>query len=235
VTRVLVVEDDVVLRTAIRVTLGREGHEVAEAGDGGAALAEVRATAPDAIVLDLGLPDIDGLDLLPRLRALTAAPVVVLTARDDRPTTIAALDAGADDYVTKPFHRDLFTARVRAVLRRGGVAARSGVVEVGDLRIDLVARSVERGGVPVPLTPTERRLLEALVRRPGVLRPHADLLHEVWGPAYGTETTYLRTYVRQLRSKLGDDAADPRCIATEAGVGYRWIAEPGGRPDPPVA
>lgn len=222
--RILLVEDDRLLRTAMGVSLRRDGHVVVEAADGETAVA--RGGDADAVLLDLGLPDRDGLAVMAALRATRAVPVVVVTARDGHAEAVAALDAGADDYVTKPFVTEVLLARLRAALRRaaGGPPAADGVV------VDLVGRTVLRDGVVVPLTPIERRLLDALAGHPGVLRTRQELLREVWGPAYADETTYLRTYVRQLRAKLGDPADDPRLIATEPGTGYRWIG-PAGRRD----
>jgi two-component system KDP operon response regulator KdpE len=177
------------------------------------------------VILDLGLPDLEGLDVLERLRTFSRVPVIVLTARDAGTEKVRALERGADDYVTKPFDSEELVARVRAVLRRAPSAAPSPTtVHVDDLEIDLVRQRVLRGGDLVHLTRTELALLERLVTNPGKLLTQGYLLREVWGQGYSTETNYLRVYVGQLRKKLGDDAAHPRLILTEPGIGYRWIA-----------
>ena len=179
----------------------------------------------DLVVLDLGLPDMDGLDLLQRVRVLSAVPVVVLTARDLQSDKVQALDAGADDYVTKPFDTDELLARIRAALRRGPQAEQKPAhLHIDDLEIDMELRLVRLDGEVVHLTRTELELLEVLVAHPGQLLTQEFLLRTVWGPEYGTESNYLRVYIGQLRKKLGDDAARPRLILTEPGVGYRWIA-----------
>ena len=197
-----------------------------EAGSGEEALILAADRRPDLVLLDLGLPGIDGLETISRLRTFTDAPVIVLTARDRPADKVAALDAGADDYVTKPFDIDELLARVRAALRRSPTAS-SGptLVSVGDLEIDLVQRQVRDRDGSVHLTRTELELLEVLVTHPGKLLSHEYLLREVWGAGYRTESNYLRVYVRQLRKKLHDDAGDPHLILTEPGIGYRWIAE----------
>ena len=179
----------------------------------------------DVIVLDLGLPDLDGLEVLRRIRTFSGVPVIVLTAHHQQSEKIRALDAGADDYVTKPFDIEELLARIRAALRRAPHATQPlALVHVDDLEIDLARRRVSRAGEQVHLTRTELSLLELLVRNPGKLLTQELLLREVWGPEYGTESNYLRVYVGQLRKKLGDDAANPRLILTEPGIGYRWIA-----------
>ena len=223
---ILIVEDDAPLRRALRTSLRARGLVVHEAGSGEEALVLAADRRPDLVLLDLGLPGIDGLETISRLRTFTDAPVIVLTARDRPADKVAALDAGADDYVTKPFDIDELLARVRAALRRSPTAS-SGptLVRVGDLEIDLVQRQVRDRDGSVHLTRTELELLEVLVTHPGKLLSHEYLLREVWGAGYRTESNYLRVYVRQLRKKLHDDAADPHLILTEPGIGYRWIAE----------
>lgn len=223
---ILIVEDDAPLRRALRTSLRARDLVVREAGSGEEALVLAADRRPDLVLLDLGLPGIDGLETIARLRAFTDAPVIVLTARDRPSEKVAALDAGADDYVTKPFDIDELLARVRAALRRSPTASTGPtLVRVGELEIDLVQRQVRDGDGPIRLTRTELELLEVLVTHPGKLLSHEYLLHEVWGAGYRTETNYLRVYVRQLRKKLHDDAADPHLILTEPGIGYRWIAE----------
>ncbi|HLB39663.1 MAG TPA: winged helix-turn-helix domain-containing protein, partial [Actinomycetota bacterium] len=184
---------------------------------------------PELILLDLGLPDMDGTEVIRRVRAFSEVPIIVLSVRESQSDKVAALDAGADDYVTKPFGMAELLARSRAaVRRRGGDEPSAPVLTFGALQIDLPRRLVTNEDEALHLTPTEYGLLEALVTNPGKLLTHQWLLRRVWGQGYGTETTYLRTYIRTLRKKLGDDASAPALIVTEPGVGYRWIAEPGG-------
>ena len=185
-------------------------------------------TAPDLVLLDLGLPDIDGTEVVRRVRAFSEVPVIVLSVRDGSHDKVGALDAGADDYVTKPFAMEELLARARATLAspRGRRIRLRPLLSFGPLEVDLARRLVTRGSETVHLTPTEYALLEALVTNPGKLLTHQWLLRKVWGQGYGSETTYLRTYVRALRKKLGDDASAPALILTEPGVGYRWVAEP---------
>jgi two-component system KDP operon response regulator KdpE len=179
-------------------------------------------------VLDLGLPGIDGMETLERLRRFTVAPVIVLTVRDRQTDKVAALDAGADDYVIKPFDTEELLARIRAALRRSPTAERRpSIVRFDVLEIDLINRRVLRDGQPVHLPRTELELLEEFVANPGKLLTHDHLLSRVWGRGYAAESHYLRVYVGQLRRKLGDDATNPRFIVTEPGLGYRWIAEEG--------
>jgi two-component system KDP operon response regulator KdpE len=223
-TTVLLIEDDTALRRALRTSLKARSLDVVEcptAEDGLVAVADGQA---DVVLLDLGLPDLDGIEALRRLRSFSDVPVVVLTARDRRHDKIDALDAGADDYVTKPFDVEELLARMRAVLRRVPQASSApAVLEVDGLEIDLVRRQVRRHGQVVHLTKTELALLEQLATQPGKLLTHEHLLREVWGRGYGSESNYLRVYVGQLRRKLGDDAGNPRLIVTEPGIGYRWI------------
>ena len=223
---ILLVEDDPALRRALRTTLRSRQFEVLEAATGETAIVLAADRRPDVVILDLGLPDLDGLDVLRQLRAFTDVPVIVLTARDEQSEKIRSLDAGADDYVTKPFDTEELLARVRAALRRVPHAtSQPVVVRIGELEIDLARRQVTRADTPVHLTRTELALLEQLVNHPGKLLTQEYLLREVWGPGYGTESNYLRVYVGQLRKKLGDDATRPRLISTESGIGYRWIGE----------
>ena len=218
--KVLLVDDDATLRQTLGIGLRAAGHEVLVAGDGRTALQSADEDRPDIIVLDLGLPDLSGFDVLRQVRAWSTVPVVVLSARAESAEKVEALDLGADDYVTKPFGMEELLARVRAAARRAGSDV--PVLTTGDLVIDLPARRVTRRGEVVRLTPTEWGLLEMLVRTPGRLVTQQDLLHEVWGPAYGRETNYLRVYVGGLRKKLEDDPSAPRHLITEPGMGYRF-------------
>jgi two-component system, OmpR family, KDP operon response regulator KdpE len=223
-TTVLVSEDDTSLRRALRTSLRARGFEVLESPNAEEGLVLVADDRTDVVLLDLGLPDIDGIEALRRMRSFSAVPVVVLTARDRQQDKIEALDAGADDYVTKPFDVEEVLARVRAVLRRVPQASSApAVVQVDGLEIDLVRKQVRLDGDVVHLTKTELALLEQLATQPGKLLTHEYLLRQVWGRGYGSESNYLRVYVGQLRRKLGDDAANPRLIVTEPGIGYRWI------------
>jgi two-component system KDP operon response regulator KdpE len=208
------------LRQTLGIGLRAAGHEVLVTADGRSAIQAAHEDAPDVVVLDLGLPDLSGLDVLQRLRASSTIPVVVLSARAESTEKVQALNLGADDYVTKPFGMDELLARIRAVARRAGSDV--PVIRAGDLVIDLPARRVARAGVVIRLTPTEWGLLDLLVRTPGRLVSQQDLLHQVWGPAYGRETHYLRVYVAALRKKLEHDPASPRHLITEPGMGYRF-------------
>jgi len=223
-TRVLIVDDEPQILRALRINLSVRGYEVTTAATGAAALRAAAETRPDVIVLDLGLPDIDGLEVLAGLRGWNATPVIVLSARSDSTEKVAALDAGADDYVTKPFAMDEFLARMRAAVRRGAASVDSDepVVETDSFTVDLAAKKVIKSGTEVHLTPTEWGMLEMLVRNRGKLVGRDELLKEVWGPSYAKETHYLRVYLAQLRRKLEDDPSHPRHLLTEAGMGYRF-------------
>ena len=221
-TRVLVIDDDPHLSRALRITLRAAGHDVDTASDGRTALQLAAAVPPDVIVLDLGLPDLDGTEVLATLRPAYAGPVLVLSARADSQDKVHALDAGADDYVTKPFDMSEFLARLRAVLRRGPSEPADRFVTTEHFTVDLADRQVTVAGAPVRLTPTEWALLEPLVRQPGRLIGQRQLLQTVWGPAYEKETHYLRVYLAQLRRKLEPDPAHPRYLHTEPGMGYRF-------------
>jgi two-component system KDP operon response regulator KdpE len=221
-TSVLVVEDDPQLRRALTINLRARGYDVRGAGDGTSALSAAATELPDLVILDLGLPDMDGVEVVAGLRGWTAVPIIVLSARDGQHDKVAALDAGADDYVTKPFGMDELLARLRASLRRAAPAEDLPTVSAGALVIDRRAKRVTRSGEDVRLTPTEWHLLEVLVRDPGRLVPGRQLLQEVWGPAYGQETNYLRVYMATLRRKLEDEPSQPRHLITEPGLGYRF-------------
>ncbi len=221
--RLLIVEDEPALRRALAINLKARRYDVDAVGDGATALRAAAAVPPDLAIVDLGLPDMDGVDVIAGLRGWTSLPIIVLSAREGQADKVDALDAGADDYVTKPFGMDELLARIRAALRRGGadIAAEPKVI-TDDFTLDLAAKRAFRGGEEVKLTPTEWHLAEALVRRPGVLVPGTQLLAEVWGPKYERETNYLRVYVAQLRRKLEADPSQPRHFVTEPGLGYRF-------------
>ena len=222
----LIVEDEPAIRRFLRATLVANGYEVLEAGTAHAGLTLARSEAPDVLILDLGLPDGDGLDLLKTLRESSTVPVLVLSARDAESAKVAALDAGADDYVTKPFGADELMARLR-------VALRHRVQSMGDmprheargLVVDVVRRQVTLHGEPVHLSPKEYAILEQLARHAGKVVTHKHLLDKVWPTASEADAQYLRVYVRQLRQKLGDTADTPHFIGTESGVGYRLLVE----------
>jgi two-component system KDP operon response regulator KdpE len=222
VSRILVVDDDPQLSRALRITLRAAGYEVVTAPDGRTALHEAAAEHPDLVILDLGLPDLDGTEVLAGLRPWFTGPVLVLSARADSHDKIDALDAGADDYVSKPFDMGELLARLRALLRRGIGEAEEPVVHTEHMTIDLAAKQVTADGTVVRLTPTEWALLSELVRAPGRLVGQRQLLQSVWGPAYEKETHYLRVYMAQLRRKLEPDPGRPRYLQTEPGMGYRF-------------
>ncbi len=226
-SRVLVVDDELPLRRALAINLRARGYEVVLAEDGAGALRLAADAHPDVILLDLGLPDIDGLEVIAGVRGWSAVPIIVLSARRVSDDKVGALDAGADDYVTKPFGMDELLARLRAALRRAGPAEEEAVVTTAAFTVDLAAKRVRRAGVDVRLTPTEWGLLEVLVRNAGRAVGQRQLLRDVWGPAYEAETHYLRVYVAQLRRKLETDPAHPRHLLTVPGLGYRFdVAEP---------
>jgi two-component system KDP operon response regulator KdpE len=225
-TRVLVIDDERQIVRALKAGLSAHGYEVVTAATGEEGLDAIATAGPECVILDLGLPDIDGTEVIRRLRGWSDVPVLVLSVRDSASEKVAALDAGADDYVNKPFAMDELLARMRATLRRVTAPDSSKpILRFGELEVDLERALVKRGGQPLRLTRTEYALLEALVTNPGKLLTHSWLLRRVWGQGYGQESHYLRIYVRQLRQKMGDEAAAPRYIATEPGMGYRWIHE----------
>lgn len=225
-TKVLVVDDEPQILRALRINLSVRGYEVITAANGAAALRAAAEKHPDVVVLDLGLPDMDGIEVLAGLRGWSTAPVIVLSARTDSSDKVEALDAGADDYVTKPFGMDELLARLRAAVRRGAASgdAAEPVVETSSFTVDLAMKKVTRHGKDVHLTPTEWGMLEMLVRNRGKLVGRREILREVWGPSYATETHYLRVYLAQLRRKLEDDPSNPKHLLTEAGMGYRFQA-----------
>ena len=230
---VLVIDDEPGLCRALQAALTARSHEVAIAMSGREARLEIATRMPDVIILDLGLPDVDGIDLCREIRAQSDTPIIVLSAQGAETRKIQALDEGADDFVTKPFSTPELLARIRVALRHRApqrVSSSASTVEVGDVTIDVARHRVRVGGQPVDLTPKEFTFLLTLARHPGKVLTHRMLLREVWGPEYGTETQYLRVYASQLRKKLGDDAANPRLV-TEPGVGYRLVALEGDRGD----
>ena len=222
-TRVLVVDDEPQIVRALQINLKARGYEVHLAGTGTSALKVAAQHPPELVILDLGLPDFDGVDVIRGLRGWTDAPILVLSGRTDQTDKVEALDAGADDYVTKPFGIDELLARMRAVLRRSNVAQDQPVVTVGGAVVDLAAKRVTlENGDDIRLTPTEWHLLEVLVRNPGKLMSQRQLLTEVWGPGYETAGGNLRFYMGQLRRKLEPDPARPKHLLTEPGMGYRF-------------
>lgn len=221
---VLIVDDEPQLLRALQVNLQAEGYRVLTALDGMTALMHAEAGHPDVIVLDLGLPDINGVDVITRIRRTSSTPIIVLSARHGSVDKVRALDAGADDYVTKPFGLDELLARLRVAGRR--LTAEAGeqglTIDVGDFEVDLANRKVTRAGVAVRLTPREWAILQLLVRNPGRLITQQQMLAKIWGPGYDSETHYLRVYMGQLRRKLEADPARPKHLLTEAGMGYRF-------------
>lgn len=222
---VLIVDDEVQIRVLLRTTLIRAGYSVVEAGTARAALASVDIDKPDAVLLDLGLPDRDGLELLPLIRSRTNAPVLIISAREETEQKVAALDLGANDYVTKPFDTEELLARVRSALRQGDAAEGIGApVHAGTVTIDLSARLIYRAGAEVHLTPREYGVVAELAKHPGRIVTHAQLLTSVWGPAYRDNIEYLRVIMRNLRLKLETDPSRPALLVNELGVGYRLKA-----------
>ena len=224
-TRVLVVDDEPSIVRALRINLAARKYEVSTATDGASGLAAVARDRPDVMILDLGLPDMDGTEVIRGVRGWTSTPIIVLSVWGQESQKVAALDAGADDYVTKPFGMDELLARLRAAVRRASPAPDEPVVTTEHFTVDLAAKRVIRNGAgDVSLTPTEWQLLEVLVRNRGRLVTQRQLLQEIWGPAYETERNYLRVYIAQLRRKLEPEPSRPRHLLTEPGMGYRFQA-----------
>jgi two-component system, OmpR family, KDP operon response regulator KdpE len=223
VTRILVVDDDPAILRTLAIGLRAHGYKPQTVADGHSAVALGRTDPPDLVILDLGLPDIPGVEVLRQLRTFSQIPIIVLSARDGSEDKVEALDVGADDYVTKPFGMDELLARTRAAVRRSGAEQGADILQTPAFRIDLAAKQVWRDTDEVRLTPTEWGLLQALVTRPGRLVSQRQLLHEVWGPAYATETHYLRVYMGNLRRKLEPEPSRPRYFITEPGMGYRYV------------
>ncbi|WP_346534269.1 response regulator [Micromonospora sp. DPT] len=222
-SRILVVDDDQQLLRALRINLTARRYEVLTAADGTTALTVAARTPPDLAIIDLGLPDLDGVTVVEGLRGWTKIPIIVLSARDTEAAKVDALDAGADDYVTKPFGMDELLARVRAALRRAHPTPDAATITTAAFTIDLAAKRLTTAAGEVRLTPTEWHLLEVLARHPDKLVAHRQLLREVWGPAYETETNYLRVHLANLRRKIEPDPARPRYLITEPGIGYRFV------------
>ena len=235
--RILIVDDDAQILKALRINLAARGYEVTLARTGPEALDQAAKSRPELVVLDLGLPGLSGIQVIEGLRGWTDMPILVVSGRSDSADKVDALDAGADDYVTKPFAIDELLARIRALTRRSPLEAESPVIEFGNVRVDLAAHEVNKADAagarsPIKLTPTEWHILEVLVRNPRRLVTKHYLLRTVWGPAYETEGGYLRLYLAQLRRKLEPEPSRPRYLLTEPGMGYRFApdvsAEPGG-------
>jgi two-component system KDP operon response regulator KdpE len=225
---VVLIEDEAQIRRFLRATLTAEGYRLFEATTGAAGLIEVGSRQPDVVIVDLGLPDMDGLDVIRRLREWTAVPIVVLSARGQEQDKVTALDAGADDYVSKPFGAGELLARIRVALRHAAGTARGdgdAPFKVGGLEVDLLRRQVLVDGVEVRLTPIEYRLLTTLVRHAGKVVTHQQLLRDVWGPTHTDQSHYARVYMAHLRHKLEAEPARPRYLLTEPGVGYRLAAD----------
>ncbi|MDP2623184.1 MAG: response regulator transcription factor [Actinomycetota bacterium] len=229
--RILVVDDEPQIVRALAVNLKALGHQVDVASTGGEALSRAAEHRPHAVILDLGLPDIDGVEVIDGLRGWSAVPIIVLTVREAEDDKIRALDAGADDYITKPFGMGELLARLRAALRRAAPALdEQALVVTDDFMIDLAAKTASgHGGTDIRLTPTEWGIVETLVRNPGRLVSHVQLLHEVWGPSYEHETNYLRVFMAQIRRKLEPDPGSPRYFTTEPGMGYRFVMPDSGK------
>jgi two-component system KDP operon response regulator KdpE len=220
----LIIDDEVQIRRLLRVALEAENYQVREAQTGQDGLAEVASRRPDVILLDLGLPDMDGIVVLKRLREWSETPVLVLTVRDDEQEKVAALDAGAEDYVTKPFSTAELLARLRAAQRKTRPAEEISIFKSGELVVDLTSQIVNRAGREIKLTATEYALLRLLVRHPGRVLTHRYILREIWGPKSEEHRQYLRVYVTHLRRKIEPDPTNPTLIRTESGIGYRFIA-----------
>ena len=225
---VVLIEDEPQIRRFLRATLTGQGYRLFEATTGADGLVEVGSRQPDVIIIDLGLPDMDGVDVIRRLREWTAVPIIVLSARGQERDKVTALDAGADDYVSKPFGASELVARIRVALRHAAGAsheADEAAFKVGELQVDRLRRHVSLGGTEVRLTPTEYKLLTTLIRYAGKVVTHQQLLREVWGPAHTDQSHYVRIYMAHLRHKLEAEPARPRYLLTEPGVGYRLAAD----------
>lgn len=221
--KILIADDDPQMLRALRITLTARGYDVVTASDGKTALDAAIVSHPDFVVIDLGMPGLTGIEVIEAIRGWSHVPILVVSGRSESWDKVEALDAGADDYVTKPFSADELLARIRALSRRSVSAPETPVVTFGDVTVDLAARSITRAGAAVRLTPTEWLLLEVLLRNPGKLVTRETLLTEVWGPQFTTDTGYLRLYLSQLRKKLEPEPAKPRYLVTDAGLGYRFV------------
>lgn len=222
-TFVLVVDDDPAILRTLSINLRARDYDVETAADGRSALQVVDERMPDVVLLDLGLPDIDGISVLQQLRSFTQVPVIVVSARSEPDDKVEALDLGADDFVTKPFSIEELLARVRVTTRRSAVEEPALVVSVGDMRLDITESRAERAGEEVHLTPLEWKVVETLARRRGRLVRQSELLHAVWGPGYERQTNYLRVHLASIRRKLEADPSAPRIFVTEPGIGYRFL------------
>ncbi|HKD87450.1 MAG TPA: response regulator [Streptosporangiaceae bacterium] len=221
-TRVLVIDDEVPILRALKINLAARKYEVSTAADGASGLAAMARERPDVLILDLGLPDMDGTDVIRGVRGWSTTPIIVLSAWGQESQKVAALDAGADDYVTKPFGMDELLARLRAAVRRAAPAPDEPVITTAEFTVDLARKRVTRAGADIRLTPTEWQLLEVLARNAERLVTQRQLLQEVWGPGYQNEAHYLRVYMASLRRKLEPDPSAPRFLLTEPGMGYRF-------------
>jgi two-component system KDP operon response regulator KdpE len=228
--KILIADDDPQILRALRITLTARGYEVITARDGKEAISAAIDEHPDLVVLDLGMPGLTGIEVIEALRGWTEIPILVVSGRSESFDKVDALDAGADDYVTKPFAADELLARIRALSRRTPAVTDVPLVRFGDVTVDLAAHVVTRAGAPVRLTPTEWRMLEVLLRNHDRLVTRETLLHDVWGPQYTTDTGYLRLYLAQLRKKLEPVPSSPRYLITEAGMGYRFASDETGAP-----
>lgn len=221
--KLLIADDDPQMVRALRITLAAHGYDIVAAADGAAAIAAAAQTHPDIILLDLGMPGLDGIEVIHALRGWTTVPIIVVSGRTGSADKVEALDAGADDFVTKPFQVDELLARLRALSRRAAPATGESTVRFGDVVIDLAAKAVTRSGARVHLTPTEWRMLEHLARNPGALVTRQDLLKGIWGSEQVSDSGYLRLYMSQLRKKLEASPAEPAHLLTESGMGYRLV------------
>jgi two-component system, OmpR family, KDP operon response regulator KdpE len=221
-TRILVVDDEPQVLRALTIDLRARRHEVRAVANGERAVRQVAAWHPDVVILDLGLPDLDGIGVITDLRGRTQVPIIVVSGRTDTQDKVDAFDAGADDYIVKPFSVDELLARIRAITRRGRLDTSSPIVTIGEHHVDLIAKTVTREDESIHLTPTEWRILEALVRSPGTLIGRRELLSEVWDDNHTSETQYLRVYLNSLRRKLEPNPSRPRYLITEPGMGYRF-------------
>lgn len=221
-TVVLVVDDDSAIRRTLQINLRARDYTVETVGDGRSALQSLSEQVPDVVLLDLGLPDLDGVQVLRGIRSVSDVPVIVVSARSEADDKVEALDAGADDFITKPFSVEELLARIRVCTRRSQVVEPAVVVQVGDVTLDLTDSVATRAGEPVHLTPIEWKLVETLARRPGRLVRQADLLHAVWGPGHDRQSNYLRVHLASIRRKLEADPSRPRLFITEPGIGYRF-------------
>lgn len=226
---ILVIDDEAQIRRLLELTLDSNGYGVRSVGTGKDGIVLAASERPEVIILDLGLPDLDGVEVLKKVREWSAVPVLVLSVRDSESDIIACLDAGADDYLTKPFRTGELLARVRNALRHRPSSQESPVFVVRDVQVDLAARTVRKGNEIVKLTATEYALLALFVKNAGRVLTHSYILEQVWGPSFADESQYTRVYVGQLRKKIEDDPADPKIILTESGIGYRLNTEPESR------